>query len=255
MLQHDEDGKRVITYEDFMATLCECGAPLPDESDPVWKEKIEAHKVGKHFIQYNVFLGGRKLLPKKFLMSAFVPKYKKPKNLKAIRVKGWPMPISTLPPDEVIDAVVPLHEDVTDLDRFDRDRPPAHQLADDTVWYCRRPTPTTIDLNLAVRHQDRYTVLDATHVQMMTVDGAAYVAVNPEPPELLPLAAEKSGTANTASADASTAPPPKPADTWQVPVLGDQAQVNLRDRLYKTPLMAAAAMGNLDMVELLVKAG
>ena len=40
-----------------------------------------------------------------------------------------------------------------------------------------------------------------------------------------------------------------------VPVLGKDAQINLRDKLFKTPLMIACTMGNFQLVKMMVEAG
>jgi hypothetical protein len=247
----DSENQRIVDSADFERILNKAGAPMP-ENPADWKTLLTDH-IGerKNTVRYNMFLGGRKLLPKKYLMSSFEPKFKRPKKAKKIKVKGWPMPICTLPPDLVDpDTIVPRHLDATDVGRFDRDHPPEHPLEEDSVWYMTQPTRTSVRFDIALRQLDSNTVRDATYVPTLTAGGIVYVPVHPPPvPDQLAVGA---GAALPPLPVAAGTPP---SVVWQVPVLGDKAQVNLRDSTYKTPLVTACAMGNLELVRMMVEAG
>jgi hypothetical protein len=247
----DSGNQRIVDTVDFERILNKAGAPMP-ENPADWKALLANHGgERKNTVRYNVFLGGRKLLPKKYLMSSFEPKFKRSKKAKKIKVKGWPMPVCTLPPDLVDpDTVVPRHVDVTDAGRFDRDHPPEHPLEDDSAWYMAEPSRTSVRFNIGLRQLDRNTVRDATHVPTLTTGGIVYVPVNP-PPDHEPLAVDAAAALPPPSVAAGT----PPLAVWQAPVLGDGAQVNLRDSIYKTPLMAACATGDLELVKIIVEAG
>lgn len=207
-----------------MDTMREYGVPEPpDPAD--WDAVLANHTVDKQ-IQYNVLLGGRKIVPKKYHLASFEPKFKKTKKPKKVKVKQKPIPICLLPPVAVPDSFVPLHADFTDFSRFDRDHPPVHPLQDDSAWYMERRQPTKIGLNIAVRQLDWQTVVNAVH----DADQQRQMA-----------------EAETAAASAGA--------VVRKPPLGHDAQVNAVDTLVKSPLAVAAAMGNLELVKLLVEAG
>jgi len=248
----DKGTLREVTTEEFKQVLTEAGAPMP-EAPADWAAVLDKH-AGEHknTVKYNVFLGGRKLLPKKYLMSTFEPKFKKPKKPKKVKVKGWPMPIATLAPVAVDpDTNVPRHYDVTDLMRFSCDLPPRHPVENDTAWYMAQPPDTKVQFNLALHQIDRNTVRDAVYIRKLTADGTVYHPVNPEPPPMPP------SPEPPVEPDAPP-PPPRvrpPPPIWQVPVLKDKAQINLRNSNWKTPLMMACSMGNLELVKMIVEAG
>ena len=144
-----------------------------------------------------------------------------------MKVKAPPIPICLLPRPTVPDAYVPLHVDFTDFSRFDRDHPPVHPLQDDSAWYMARPAPTKVPLNTALRQIDRQTVTNAVRDS----DQQRQMA-------------EAEAEAEAAGAAVVRRPP-----------LGPDAQVNAVDTLLKSPLAVAAAMGNLELVKLIVEAG
>jgi len=220
--QHDSNLNGLITPATFLETMRDAGVPEPD--DPVeWDAVLANHTVEKQ-IQYNVFLGGRKIVPKKYHMASFEPKFKKLKKPKKVKVKQPPIPICLLPPVTVPDSYVPLHVNFTDFSRFDRDHPPVHPLQDDSAWYMERPEPTKIGLNIAVHQLDRQTVVNAVH--------------SPDRQREM------------AEAEAAAA-----GGIVRKPSLGPNAQVNAVDTFLKSPLAVAAALGNLELVKLLVEAG
>jgi len=222
---HDTNQNGLISVTAFLDTMREHGAPEPE--DPAdWDPVLANHTVDKQ-IQYNVLLGGQKLVPKKYHMASFEPKFKKAKKPKKVKVKQPPIPICLLPRATVPDSYVPLHVNFTDFSRFDRDHPPVHPLQDDSAWYMERPRPTKVGLNIAVRQIDRQTVSNA-------VDDA----------DQRRLMAEAEAAAAEAAAGVVRKPP-----------LGPDDQVNAVDTLVKSPLAVAAAMGNLELVKLLVEAG
>jgi len=222
---HDTNQNGLISAPAFLDTMREYGVPEPD--DPAdWDAVLANHTADKQ-IQYNVLLGGRKIVPKKYHMASFEPKFKKAKKPKKVKVKQPPIPICLLPPATVPDSFVPLHVNFTDYSRFDRDHPPAHPLHDDSAWYMQRPAPTSVRLNIALRQFDRQTVRNAVH----DVDQQRQMA--------------------EAEAEAAAAG----AVVVRKPPLGPDYQVNAVDTLLKSPLAVAAAMGNLELVKLLVEAG
>jgi len=220
--QHDTNQNGLISSAAFLETMSEAGVPEPDDPSD-WEAVLANHTVDKQ-IQYNVLLGGRKIVPKKYHMASFEPKFKKTKKPKKVKVKQPPIPICLLPPVTVPDSYVPLHVNFTDFSRFDRDHPPVHPLQDDSAWYMERPATTKVGLNIATHQLDRQTVVNAVR----DVDQQREMA-----------------EAEAAAAGGVVRKPP----------LGQNAQVNAVDTLVKSPLAVAAAMGNLELVKLLVEAG
>ena len=220
--QHDVNQNGLISAASFLETMSEAGVPEPDDPSD-WDAVLASHTVDKQ-IQYNVLLGGRKIVPKKYHMSSFEPKFKKAKKPKKVKVKQPPIPICQLPPTAVSDSYVPLHVNFTDFSRFDRDHAPVHPLQDDSAWYMERPETTKVGLNIAVHQLDRQTVVNAVH------DADQQQAM--------------------AEAEAAAA-----GGIVRKPPLGPDAQVNAVDTFVKSPLAVAAAMGNLELVKLLVEAG
>jgi len=222
---HDSNQNGLISVTAFLDTIREYGVPEPDDPGD-WEAVLANHTVDKQ-IQYNVLLGGRKIVPKKYHMASFEPKFKKAKKAKKVKVKQPPIPICLLPRATVPDSYVPLHVNFTDFSRFDRDHPPVHPLQDDSAWYMERPSPTKIGLNIAVRQFDRQTIANA-------VDDA-----------------DQQRQMAEAEAEAAQAG----HGVVRKPPLGPDQQVNAVDTLLKSPLAVAAAMGNLQLVKLLVEAG
>jgi len=220
--QHDTNQDGRINAAAFLETMHDAGVPEPDDPDE-WEPVLANHTVDRQ-IQYNVLLGGRKIVPKKYHMASFEPKFKKTKKPKKVKVKQPPIPICLLPPATIPDSYVPLHVNFTDFSRFDRDHPPVHPLQDDSAWYMERPATTKVRLNIAVHQRDRQTVVNA-------VDNAEYQ--------------QEMAEAEEAAANGVVRKPP----------LGPSEQVNAVDTFLKSPLAVAAAMGNLELVKLLVEAG
>lgn len=166
----DADGLGQVPKEDFMETLQNSGAPLPEESD--MKKIIMAHDKGRdsNGLDYNEFLGGKKYINKLYLMSAFEGKKKKKKKGGGKKKKGKtkiPMPICTQsdgpraedggPPE----MFIPRHIHFTDTGRFDRDKPPKHPLEDDSAWYLHHPEKAFMNITDASKHKDVDTLKSA----------------------------------------------------------------------------------------------
>ena len=72
----------LVSVAAFVDTMHEYGVPEP--ADPAdWDALLASHTVDK-LIQYNVLLGGRKIVPKKYHMASFEPKFKKTKKPKKV---------------------------------------------------------------------------------------------------------------------------------------------------------------------------
>lgn len=166
----DADGTGQVPKEDFVETLQNSGAPLPEESD--LKKILAAHDKGRDSagIDYNDFLSGKKYINKQYLMSAFEEKKKKKKKGGGKKKKGKtkiPMPICTQPEGPRAEdggpcqMFIPRHIHFTDTGRFDRDKPPEHPLEDDSAWYLHHPEKTYINICDASKHKDIDTLTDA----------------------------------------------------------------------------------------------
>lgn len=49
----------------------------------------------------------------------------------------------------------------TDINRFNRDRPPQHPLQDDSAWYLKNPETAFVNIAHAAKNGDLHTLLDA----------------------------------------------------------------------------------------------
>lgn len=166
----DADSIGGITREDFVDALENIGAPMPEEHE--LKKILTAHDKGKEVgIDYVEFLTGKKYINKLYLLSAFDGKKKTKKKKGAGRKKKGKtkiaMPICTQSagprcgdggPPEIL---VPKHMHFTDWSRYDRDRPPAHPLQDDSAWYLQHPDKTYTNVNEAAKHGDLDTLAEA----------------------------------------------------------------------------------------------
>lgn len=198
--KRDPDSKCTVPLLDFDDVLKSFGAPVPvpvQEEDEEWANLLEQHTKNKE-IDYVTFLMGKKYVPKKFLLTAFEPKRKKEKKKKDKKEKTT-IPICLLPQLRRPKTYIPRHIPFTDHLRFNRDHTPEHPLEDDSAWYMDRMMSPGVQMNDAVRHEDR--------------------------------------------------------DTLTRAIEASRIQATVPDRFYKSPLAVAAAMGNLDMVRLLVESG
>ena len=166
-LKFDADGTGTLSKDDFLEGLQNIGAPIPEDTD--MKKIFQAHDKGGGIIDYNEFITGKKYINKLYLMSAFEGKKKK-KGGKGKKKKGKtkiPMPICTQaegPRAEdggPCEMFIPRHIHYTDNSRFDRDRPPAHPLQDDSAWYLDHPEKSYMNINDAVKHSDLDSLMDA----------------------------------------------------------------------------------------------
>lgn len=201
-----------VSKETFAQVLLENRAPMDQEH----LQKIIAHHDKKREGAINVsdFFKGLQYLQKAFVLSSYEPKTKKKKGEKGRKggkgkmKKGKsvvPLPICTLPPDVMekrLDGgpqfMIESYQPFTDTKRFDRDRPPAHPVEDDSAWYVDEPQKIYTNINRCVRTGDF---------------------------ESLCLA------------------------------FSQRLPVDIRDRFYKTPLMAACSSGSYEMAEFLITLG
>ena len=199
----DPENTGMILETDFLEVLHDLKAALPG-NEKVLENKllhpIRVEDAKPKATYYRAFLDGRKLLPKKFLMSSYEPKVKKTKPRKLPKTKDKPLTICMQPASASDGGLVPRHFLDTDWSLYDRDHPPDHPLRDDSAWYMDPIELQMIQLTTSVRQRDEHTIADAFY--------------------------DNPGT-----------------------------QVNMSDRYLRTPLMVAASVGDVDMVERLVKAG
>ncbi|KAK3563577.1 hypothetical protein QTP86_030940 [Hemibagrus guttatus] len=200
-----------VSREKFAKVLQEHHAPVDQEH----LQKIIADHDKKHDGMINIsdFFKGLQYLQKAFVLSSYEPKEKKKKKgrkggkgRKGKKGKSVvPLPICTLPPDLMEKRpdggpqfMIESYQPFTDTKRFDRDRPPAHPVEDDSAWYVDEPQKIYININRCVRTGDF---------------------------ESLCLA------------------------------FSQRLPLDIRDRFYKTPLMAACSSGSYDMAEFLITLG
>ncbi|XP_077998571.1 ankyrin repeat and EF-hand domain-containing protein 1-like [Glandiceps talaboti] len=152
-----------VSKDDFSDTLMTLDAPIDEEE---LKKVFTSHdKNRENVVDYEEFIGGKKYVPKLYLMAAFEKKEKKKKGGKkgGKKKKGKtkiPMPICMAPdgprtdgggpPDHLISRHVPF----TDTGRFDRDNPPEHPIQDDSIWYLSPPEKVYMNINDAARLGD-----------------------------------------------------------------------------------------------------
>lgn len=159
--RYDPDNTGTIKKDDFIDSLQSLNAPLPDDNI---KRILLAHDKGKDGnIDYEEFLSGKKYINKLYLMSSFETKKKGKKGGKKGGKKSKtkvPMPICTKEPGERTEGGEPpedlivLQQPFTDNQRFDRDRPPAHPIQDDSAWYMDQPDRVYCNVHQAVRDGD-----------------------------------------------------------------------------------------------------
>lgn len=199
----DPDNIGAIRETEFLAVLEDLGATLPTNVKMLEKKLLKPHRVENSkpkATYYRLFLGGHKLLPKKFLMSAYVPKVKRTKPRRLRKTKDKPFAICRQPASAAEEGLVHRHLLVTDWSLYDRDHPPDHPIQDDSVWYVAPAEQQMIQLTASLRQRDEHTIDDAFYDNPLT-------------------------------------------------------QVNTPDLYWRTPLMIAARMGDLEMVKWLVDAG
>ncbi|XP_072031520.1 ankyrin repeat and EF-hand domain-containing protein 1-like [Amphiura filiformis] len=235
----DKDANEVLPIPEFYSVLSDLDAPIDDDS---FKALSAAHdKARENVINYSDFLGGKKYVHKTYLMSAYVKKEKKKKGGKKGKKKKGKTKIAVPicigpdgermeygePPEQYLQRHVPF----TDTGRFDRDRPPAHPLQDDSAWYLAHPDKTFINVNDAAKMND----LDS-----------------------LKLSYQKGRPVDTRDKYYKTALMTACAQGNKevvVFLLQNGANVNAIDNFRWTPLHHACLSGQLDLVEMLVRRG
>ncbi|CAH1262016.1 ANKEF1 [Branchiostoma lanceolatum] len=160
----DDEKDYKVNKEDFVQVLKKLKAPIPDD-DHMKKLLTEHDKTREGVIDTKVFLSGKQLLSKTYLMSSYEPKSKKKKKGgKKGRKKGGKtkiyVPICTLPEGPRMPGgappahLIPRATHWTDTGRFDRDHPPQHPLQDDSWWYLQHPQKTYINISEAAKLGD-----------------------------------------------------------------------------------------------------
>ncbi|XP_062863863.1 ankyrin repeat and EF-hand domain-containing protein 1 isoform X2 [Trichomycterus rosablanca] len=156
-----------VSKEAFTSVLQSHRAPVDQEH---LQKIVSLHDVKRDgTINLEDFFKGLKYLQKAFVLSSYAPKQKK-KGGKSGKGKGKkgrgafvaPLPICTRPPDTMErrgDGGPPLfmiesYQPFTDTKRFDRDRPPAHPVEDDSAWYVDEPERIYTHINRSVRTDD-----------------------------------------------------------------------------------------------------
>ena len=165
----DADGNNCVPKEEFLESLQNMGAPLPEEPD-IKKLMAEHDKNRDGNVNYEDFLGGKKYINKLYLMSAFEGKKKKKKKggkgKKSKKTKILENIYTNSPGERMSDGgpgamFFERHIHYTDSERFDRESPPEHPLQDDSAWYLDRPNKSYINVTDAIKHGDFETLKDA----------------------------------------------------------------------------------------------
>lgn len=239
MIKYDPDEKGTVTKDNFADSLTGMGAPVEEEE---MKKVVAAHDKNKDGnVDFNDFLTGKKYVNKNYLMSAFEGKKKKKgKKGKGGKKKGkfkLVMPICTkdegprtyggAPPEMFIER----HIHFTDTNRFDRDKPPAHPLQDDSAWYLNHPDRMYMNIADAAKNGDY---------------------------ESLKNAFQRGSTADTRDKYYKT-PLMVACATGRIDMVkflvDNGAMINARDNFKWTPLHHACHAGQLDVVEYLIDHG
>lgn len=196
------EGNTVVDASEFRSLLVKLNVPISEEDlNAVIKMYTKAGN-----LDVKEFMVCKKFVNKVFLITSFLGKPKKPKKDRGGKGgKGkfkLPMVICTHDDIQRTDGgnppieFIPYTACITDINRFDRDNPPIHPLQDDSAWYMRHMDVNFININDAVRCNDKISI-------------------------------------ETAIAKGT------PVDT--------------KDKYFKTPLMIACALGNVDMVKMLLE--
>ncbi|XP_069788583.1 ankyrin repeat and EF-hand domain containing 1a isoform X2 [Narcine bancroftii] len=232
-------GDGTLTREDFTTILLQKNAPLKEEEITVLLTALDKIRTG--IIDINEFFKGTKYLGKHYLMSSYEPKKKKGKRGRRGK-KGKlniPIPICTVPEEYMIrredggppDFMIEQFKNLTDANRFNRDKPPEHPLQDDSSWYLEKPEKVFTSINYAAKADDLQSLKKAFY-QGVPVNVRDKLFTTP---------------LMTACADGNF--------TLAKYLVEAKANVNAYDNLMWTPLHHACHAGQLDIVELLVKAG
>lgn len=125
----------------------------------------------------------------------------------------------------------PQHIHFTDINRFNRDKPPSHPLQDDSAWYLKSPDKAFVNISHAAKNGDLNTLLDAFK-RGLPVDIRDKYYKTP-----LMLAASK-GDVKTCNF-----------------LISCGADIHAFDNFKWTALHHSCHTGQLDVVKLLVEAG
>ena len=120
-------------------------------------------------VYYLKFILGNIYIPKKMLMSKFQKKIKKIKALKKLKAKPN-IPICRLPEWHRPLEYIPLHQEIYDPLRFDRDRVPKNDFVNDSFWYLDVVEPRYIEKLEAITEKEEATVINALDSGNMLVN-------------------------------------------------------------------------------------
>ncbi|KAL0969380.1 hypothetical protein UPYG_G00226300 [Umbra pygmaea] len=229
-----------VSLGTFLTALKKQMAPVNEEN--LQKIILEHDKTREGLINVTDFFKGVCYIDKAFTQLSYQPKKKKTANVgKRMKASKFvlPMPICTVPSELIFRRedggpphfMVECYQPFTDIQRFDRDRPPRHPIEDDSAWYVDEPEKTYININYCVKTGDLESLCLAFS-QGVPVDMTDCYYKTPL------MIACGSGNYEVATFLIS---------------LG--ADVNACDQFSWTPLHYASHAGQVDMMDLLVKSG
>lgn len=155
-------GDGTVTKEDFVMTLEERQEFAT--SDQLLSIAQMHEKTRDAGVNINEFFKGIKYLSKTYVLGSFGPKKKK-KGLGKKARKGkfvLPLPICTIPENAFPRRpdggppyyMIETYQNVTDINRFNRDHPPEHPIQDDSVWYIDDPGRIFANINFIAKAGD-----------------------------------------------------------------------------------------------------
>ncbi|KAM8919812.1 ankyrin repeat and EF-hand domain-containing protein 1 isoform 2-T3 [Lycaon pictus] len=232
-------GDGTVSKEDFVLTLEERQEFVTSEQLATIAQFHE--KVRGSGVNINDFFKGTRYLSKSYVLGSYGPKKKKKGMSKKVR-KGkfvLPLPICIIP-DHVFPHrsdggppyyMIETYKNVTDCNRFNRDRPPEHPIQDDSAWYIDDPGKVFSNINFITKAGDLASLKKAFE-SGIPVDMKDNYYKTPL------MTACASGNIDTVKF-----------------LLEKGANVNATDNFLWTPLHFACHAGQQDIVELLVKSG
>ncbi|XP_013962524.1 ankyrin repeat and EF-hand domain-containing protein 1 isoform X2 [Canis lupus baileyi] len=232
-------GDGTVSKEDFVLTLEERQEFVTSEQLATIAQFHE--KVRGGGVNINDFFKGTRYLSKSYVLGSYGPKKKKKGMSKKVR-KGkfvLPLPICIIP-DHVFPHrsdggppyyMIETYKNVTDCNRFNRDRPPEHPIQDDSAWYIDDPGKVFSNINFITKAGDLASLKKAFE-SGIPVDMKDNYYKTPL------MTACASGNIDTVKF-----------------LLEKGANVNATDNFLWTPLHFACHAGQQDIVELLVKSG
>ncbi|XP_016067512.1 PREDICTED: ankyrin repeat and EF-hand domain-containing protein 1 [Miniopterus natalensis] len=232
-------GNGTVGKEDFVMVLEERQEFVTSDQLSLVAQLHE--KVRGAGVNINDFFKGTKYLSKSFVLGSYGPKRKK-KGLAKKAKKGkfvLPLPICVIPNDAFPRRsdggppyyMIETYSNVTDCNRFNRDRPPEHPIQDDSAWYIDDSGKVFSNINFITKAGDLASLKKAFESGIPVDMKDNYYKT--------PLM--------TACATGNI-------DVVKF-LLEKGANVNATDNFLWTPLHFACHTGQQDIVELLVKHG